>query len=75
MVKFILINSNEFLPTFKNMKTQKHKNYDDSVISNNLLKAKANYVDIEKFKESTKGFVPSITNSTCSTFSLSKASI
>ena len=25
--------------------------------------------------ESTKGFVPSITNSTCSTFSLSKASI
>lgn len=57
MVKFILINSNDFLPTFKNMKTQKHKNYDDSVITNDLFKAKANYIDMVKFKESTKEFI------------------
>jgi hypothetical protein len=57
MVKFILIKKNDFLPTRKTLKTQKNKNYDDNVSTDDLFKAKSNYVDMEKFKESTKDII------------------
>lgn len=55
MVKFILINPNEYFPN--KLKELNNKKDDLDINENNLFKLKSNYIDIESFKDKIKNFI------------------